>query len=1741
MTNTFSKKHSGANGLFGMADFLSDIGSGIAPQTATPVRAAAAGKVLTGTAGDNALTGGTGDDTLRGLAGDDTLRGGAGNDLLDGGTGADILTGGTGNDLYLVDSTLDRVVEAARGGSDTVSSSVSFTLGNEIETLILTGTAALSGTGNALDNLIEGNAGANTLRGAGGVDTLRGNGGADLFDLRAGEVAAGGVIDGGQGVDILSGQAFVGAADLSGLTITNVETIEGFDDGLTLRAAQLNGMSGEIDVGGTLALSDAGTVDLRGAHVLTEMIALSDVGNTLLLSVGRGRAGGLFAGTVLGGAGADTVTLSGANALRGSLLDGRGGNDALTGASGADTLYGGTGADTLRGGAGNDLLALRAITELATGEIYDGGAGFDVLTGNRLYRAVDFAALGTSFLAIEAVRGFHGGATFSCAQLGAIGREIDIDRIRIADAGAVDLSGINLLAGDLYLSNGGNSVTLAGGLPGDLEAGGFAGEVHGGAGADRVVLLGGYAAELGGAIAVWGNDGNDTLIGADEGYTTLSGGHGADSVIGGAAAETFLVEAADELAAGEVYDGNGGYDRVLIQQVDPETGAVDLAALGTSFADFEMLRIEGGARMSRAQLEAFSGGSASIWGGLSIADAGALDLSDLWLNTGSLMLAAGGNSLRLNDDSAISLVAGGAGNDGITVVAAGDADWAGAFRIDGGAGNDTITGGGNRDYLLGGAGNDVLDGGAGGDVLEGGAGLDTLRGGAGYDVFEIDQAGLVNGEILDGGADFDQLTLTGTSEISLSNYTITGIEWLQSNVDLRMTAAQLTAFTEGVRSAPVLTLTTGGVVDLTGQTMHVDQLRLSDTATDLRLAGNGSLTGDFYGAVIGGAGHDTITVIDGDAAYGGILIEGGGGNDLITGGNGNDTLTGGAGVDTLRGGAGDDRFYLTGAGDLGTGEVYDGGAGDDWILGVSGVGSASIDLSGATLTGIEGLANFAAVRLTAAQADALQELRAGALTLASGGLVDLTDTNIETVEDIHLSDTATDLRISAIGGGSDYGYSSAFHGRVQGGAGHDTISVLGAVPSWETAEAGVTIDGAGGNDVITGGGRSDVLVGGAGADTLTGGAGYDRFVLASGDLAAGEVIDGGADIDTLDASALEGTTIDMTGVTLTSIEQLVGFEDVISDVASARAIARLMTSGTLTLSNGGTLDLQDSILRLGVLQLSDTATNLLLNDGGPGAYGNFEQGFTGTVQGGAGNDTIGFVASWAAGYSGYPGATLDGNGGADVITGSSFNDTLIGGAGADTLTGGAGYDRFVLVSGDLVAGEVIDGGADIDTLDASALEGATIDMTGVTLTSIEVLVGFEDVVSDVASARGIARLMTSGTLTLSNGGTLDLQDSVVRLGVLQLSDTATTVLLNDGGMGAYGDFEQGFTGTVQGGAGNDTIGFVASGAAGYSSYPGATLDGNGGADVITGSSFNDTLIGGAGADTLTGGAGYDRFVLASGDLVAGEVIDGGEGRDTLDGSAFGSATIDLSGVTLTSIEVLEGFENVASDLASAAAVAAQISSGTLTLTQAGTLTLGAVNCSTLNLAAGTNSLSVDISDRENGTLTINGNSGADSFTGSVVSGDLVIFDGGAGDDLFDITQRWSTIDVNGGLGNDTIYADNDNSGSFNGGAGDDLLVGGYSLYTVNFVFDATAIGGNDTISGFGFDNEIIGGPRISITGGASAVDYIGDAAFGGYGTTEVRWNGSRLEVDYDGDSTSDFTITLTGMTSAGMLGDWAFN
>ena len=136
--------------------------------------------------------------TATGTINNDDFIGTSGPDTLVGTSGADAMTGLAGNDTYTVNNAGDLVIEALNQGTDTVQASLSYTLPNNVENLLLTGSGNLNGTGNALNNQITGNSGNNSLNGAAGTDTLIGGAGNDTLNGAAGIDT----LTGGVGTDI---------------------------------------------------------------------------------------------------------------------------------------------------------------------------------------------------------------------------------------------------------------------------------------------------------------------------------------------------------------------------------------------------------------------------------------------------------------------------------------------------------------------------------------------------------------------------------------------------------------------------------------------------------------------------------------------------------------------------------------------------------------------------------------------------------------------------------------------------------------------------------------------------------------------------------------------------------------------------------------------------------------------------------------------------------------------------------------------------------------------------------------------------------------------------------------------------------------------------------------------------------------------------------------------------------------------------------------------------------------------------------------------------------------------------------------------------------------------------------------------------------------------------------------------------------------------------------------------------
>ncbi|WP_375411312.1 calcium-binding protein [uncultured Bradyrhizobium sp.] len=418
-------------------------------------------------------------------------------------------------------------------------------------------------------------------------------------------------------------------------------------------------------------------------------------------------------------------TLSG-NALDNWLL-GNVGNDTLIGGAGNDSIDGGTGNDAMIGGIGYDIYVVDSVNDTI---IEHAGEGSDV--------------------AYVQISGYT------------LAHNVEVDAVVVAaDTTLTGNDADNTLWGNIgndTLIGGGGGDVLLGGSGADTMIGGSGGDIyaidnlsdaiveHPGEGLDiAFTTVSGYVlsdnVEVG-AIAIstgatlttghgdtvlWGNVGDDTLIGQGGG-DVLIGGVGADTMVGN--------------AGNDIYVADNIGDKV-IEHAGEGTDTVYVWASGYTMDD----NVEVGA-IGNASAMTLSGNSGDNW---------------LWGNAGNDTLIGGGGNDFISGGAGTDTLIGGTGDDIIIVdnvndlvvenanegtdtvltlikdyTLAANVEVGGILATDGATlhandqGNSLWAGEGN-DILIGGAGNDMLSGGAGHDILNGNAGSDTF-------VFQFNQA-----------------------------------------------------------------------------------------------------------------------------------------------------------------------------------------------------------------------------------------------------------------------------------------------------------------------------------------------------------------------------------------------------------------------------------------------------------------------------------------------------------------------------------------------------------------------------------------------------------------------------------------------------------------------------------------------------------------------------------------------------------------------------------------------------------------------------------------------------------------------------------------------------------------------------------------------------------------------------------------------------------------------------------------
>ena len=913
------------------------------------------GGVVEGLGGNDTLSGSGNADKLYGGDGDDMLSGSGGDDLLVGGLGGDAMYGGSGNDTYVVNVVGDVVEEYSSSGTDTVLSSITWTLSSNLESLTLTGTTSINGTGNSLANVLTGNSGNNTLDGGTGADTLQGGAGDDTYVVdNISDVVS---ENPGEGVDLVQSKiSYTLPANIENLTLTGTSAINGTGNTeankLTGNSANntLTGGAGDDTLDGKAGndamLGGTGN-DSYVVDVLTDVV-------TELANEGTDTVSTALTYTL--GANVENLTLTGTNAVNGT---GNSLNNMLTGNSGKNVLDGAAGIDVylIAPGGGQDTIQ-ETVADATPGKLNILRFSSGISSANTLLNRVgsDLVITFTGNTDKITVKLFYvnGDSTNTSNP---------VQRIEFVD-GAIswDLAAIDQKAG-VFVNH---SPTLATPIAGQAatEDAIWSYAVPANTFADVDTTSGDtltYSATKsdGSALPSWltfnatTRTFTGTAVNANVGSLGLKV-TATDAALA-AVSSTFTVTVANTNDAPTV--------AVAITNQSATSGtAWSYLVPTTSFADVDVgdtltysaTKADGSALPGwltfNAATRTFSGTAAP-------ADVGSLSLkvqvTDVaGAQVSSTFTVTVGNANVINGTS---------GADTLTGTAAADV-------MNGLAGNDTLNGGAGADTMVGGAGDDSyvvdnagdvvtelasegtdlvtssvtytlstnvenltlsgsaaingngnalankLTGNAGNNVLDGGAGADTLIGGAGNDTYYVDNAADVTTEGTSAGTDLVISSVNWTLATNVENLMLGG------TANLNGTGNSAANVITGNAGDNILDGGTGNdtLIGDAGNDTYVinvatdivtenanggtDTVKSAATYTLVANVENLTLTGT---TAINGTGNTLDNVLTGNSA-----------NNTLTGGAGNDVLDGGTGTDTMVGGAGDDSYFLNVSSDI---------------------------------------------------------------------------------------------------------------------------------------------------------------------------------------------------------------------------------------------------------------------------------------------------------------------------------------------------------------------------------------------------------------------------------------------------------------------------------------------------------------------------------------------------------------------------------------------------------------------------------------------------------------------------------------------------------------------------------------------------------------------------------------------------------------------------------------------------------
>jgi trimeric autotransporter adhesin len=672
---------------------------------------------------ENLLLTGTSNNNGTGNALANILTGNTGNNILNGDAGADTLIGGAGNDTYVVDNAGDVVTELANEGTDIVQSSISYTLGTNVENLTLTGTAAINAIGNAVGNILTGNAGDNVINGGLGADTMNGGAGNDSY-----------VVD--NVGDVITENWNAGTDSVqSSVTYTLSSNVEN----LTLLGTAANGTGNAVAnilVGNASnnILDGGAGVDTMTGGAGNDTYVVDNTADVVTENLNEGTDLVQSTATYTLSANVENLTLTGTanvNATGNALVN------ILFGNIGNNILNGGEGADTMMGGAGNDTYvvdnASDVVTELAN-------EGTDIVQSSISY------TLGTN-----------------------------VENLTLTGTAAINATGnsvANIItgnAGDNAINGGAGADTMNGGAGNDSYVVDNVGDViteNWNSGTDSVQSSVSYtlAANVenltltgSAAINATGNTLANILFG-NTGNNILDGGAAADSMTGGAGNDTYVVDSTGDVVTENLNEGTDLVQSAITYTLGSNLenltliGTANINATGNALANILFGNVANNILNGGEGADTMTGGAGNdtyvVDNASDIVTENTNEGSDLVQSsitytltnnveslalTGTAAINGTGNALDnlIKGNAGINVLNGGAGNDILQGGAGADTltDTAGNNLLDGGDGDDVITAGNGNDFIAGGKGNDTITTGTGADVIafNRGDGVDTIN------------------------------------------------------------------------------------------------------------------------------------------------------------------------------------------------------------------------------------------------------------------------------------------------------------------------------------------------------------------------------------------------------------------------------------------------------------------------------------------------------------------------------------------------------------------------------------------------------------------------------------------------------------------------------------------------------------------------------------------------------------------------------------------------------------------------------------------------------------------------------------------------------------------------------------------------------------------------------------------------------------------------------------------------------